>query len=799
VKVSFNWLKNYINSENITVDEVVEKLTKSGLEVEEVIDQSEVFKNFVIGFVKSSSKHPNAEKLSVCKVFDGSNELDIVCGAPNVAQGQKVVLAKIGAIIPTNQMEIKKAKLRGQESNGMLCSERELGLSDNHDGIIVLPENVEVGLPLSNYLGLDDFVLDINITPNRADAFSHIGVCRDLAALFNSELKIPEIDFTESQKKSSDFASVEINNETGCPRYVAKVILGVEIKESPEWLRKSLKNIGLRPINNIVDVTNFVLHEIGQPLHAFDLDKLSGKKIIVRNAADGEKFATLDSKERVLSAADLMICDAEKPVAIAGVMGGENSEVTISTKNILIESAYFNPSTIRKTSKRLGLSTDASTRFERGCNPEIVVWAANRAAQLIQQIAGGEILSGVIDVYPNKLQKKFVKLRISRIKKVMGISIPMNDSINILSKLGLNSTSIDADTISVEVPSYRPDIEREIDLIEEVARIYGFDNVPLSEKINVTLDEKIDQTAFNDNLRKRLVAYGLNEIISNSLLSEDVALKFGNAISVLSPQSAEMSHTRPSLLPGMMITISRNLKVKESNLSLFEIGHTFIKKNEEINSFDDLVEDEHLLIALTGFASETNWYQQERNFDFYDIKGIVKSLIEFVNPAVKLVEVYAEDNSLLDYAQKLIFKSDEVVTFGKLKKELTKHFDINQDVFIADFNLSIIKTLGSKDETFTELLKFPKVKRDFAFVFDKKISSAEIVSTVKDSCSQLLKNVKLFDIFESESIGKTNISMAFELEFFSSERTLTEDEVDKEFWNAIEVVKNKFNAKLRGS
>ena len=799
MKVSFNWLKNYLDKPNISVDEVVEKLTNSGLEVEEVLDQSEVFKNFVIAFVNSSEKHPNAEKLHVCKIFDGNEELNVVCGAPNVAKGQKVVLAKTGAIIPSNQMEIKKVKLRGQESNGMLCSEREIGLSDNHDGIIVLPEDVEVGQSLAAYLGMDDYILDINITPNRSDAFSHIGVCRDLAALFDSELKMPQVNIYESEKKSSDFASVEIHSEIQCPRYAAKVLLNVEVKESPEWLKKKLKNIGLRPINNVVDVTNFVLHEIGQPLHAFDLDKLAGRKIVVRNAADGEKFITLDSKERILAASDLMICDAEKPVAIAGVMGGENSEVTLATKNILIESAYFNPSSIRKTSKRLGLSTDASIRFERGCNPDIVLWAANRAAQLIQETAGGEILQGVIDIYPTKIERKTLELRESRIEKIMGVKIPIQDAINILQKLGFKVLENNKEKILVEVPAFRPDVEREIDLIEEVARIYGFDNVPLLEKINVTLDEKIDQTLFNDNLRKRLVALGLNEIISNSLLSQDVAVKFGNSISVLSPQSAEMSNLRPSLLPGMLITISKNLKVKENDLALFEIGHTFIQKNTSINSFDDLIENEHLLIALTGKANETQWYQQERFFDFYDIKGIVNNILSYINPKEKLIEINNPENSLFEYSQHLKFQNSEIVSYGKLNKEISKIFDINQDVFAANFNISELNKLLRKERSFSDLLKFPKVKRDFAFIFDKKSSSFEIIQTIKDSCSPLLKNVKLFDIFESESIGKNNISMAFELEFFSNDRTLTEEEVDKEFWNCIEVVKNKYNAKLRGS
>lgn len=797
MKVSFKWLTEYINKKDLKVEDVVEKLTSSGLEVEEVIDQSKVYKNFVIGHVLESVKHPNAEKLSLCKVSDGNETFSVVCGAPNVAAGQKVVFAKVGAVIPTTEMEIKKVKIRGQESFGMLCSEKELGLSENHEGIMVLNNSAVIGQNFSDHIGLNDFILDINITPNRADAFSHIGVCRDLAALFEAELKLPEIKLKETLEKSKESAKVEVINTDACPRYAAKILKGVTIKESPEWLKRKLKNIGLRPINNVVDVTNYVLHEIGQPLHAFDLDKLEGRKIVVRYAKDGEKFITLDSKERILESTDLMICDETKPVALAGIMGGENSEVTESTKNILIESAYFSPSVIRKTSKRLGLSTDASIRFERGCDPEIVIWAAKRAASLIQELSGCDVLEGNIDVFPNKIERKILTLRNSRIAKVMGIEIPAEVSKKILQRLGFSVTLI-KDELTVEVPTFRHDIEREIDLVEEVARIYGFDKVPLIDKINVTLDEKVDQTAFNDDLRNRLVSLGLNEIISNSLLSAEIADKFGDSFSVLNPQSVEMSNARPSLLPGMLVTIAKNLKVREKNLAFFEIGHTFIKKSADLNSFDDIEEHEHLLIAITGLAYTSEWYQKERNFDYFDLKGIVENIINYFDFKGKMESIVAISKDI-EFGKTIQIDSINIVTFGKLDVKAAKYFDINQEVFFADFDLTLIKELDKKQKSFKELLKYPKVSRDFAFVFDKNISSKEIIQAIKDSCSQLLKNVKLFDIFESESLGENKISMAFELEFYSNERTLTEEEVDKDFRTAIENIKNKYNATLRGS
>ena len=376
MKISLNWLKDYINLDGISADEIVNKLTISGLEVEEVEYQSKVLENFVVGFVKEKVKHPNADKLSLCKIFDGKEDVKVVCGAPNVAEGQKIPFAKIGAVIPNGGFQIAPVKLRGEESFGMLCSERELGISDNHDGILILDDQLEAGTPLADALKMNDIILDIAVTANRSDALSHIGIARELSAIFNRKIKYPEIELKKSKLKSSEFAQIELQDTIGCPRYVGKVVKNVEIKESPEWMKVRLKNIGLRPINNIVDITNFVLHEVGQPLHAFDLDKLKGNKIVVRRAAENENFVTLDSKTRKLSANDLMICDAEGSVAVAGVMGGENSEVTSETKNVLVESAYFNPSMIRKTSKKLGLQSDASYRFERGADPDITPWAA---------------------------------------------------------------------------------------------------------------------------------------------------------------------------------------------------------------------------------------------------------------------------------------------------------------------------------------------------------------------------------------------------------------------------------------
>ena len=800
MKVSLNWISDYIDIDDLSVDEIVDKLTTSGLEVEEVIDEAKNFENIVVGFVKEVKKHPNADKLSLCVVTDGKEEFQVICGAPNVAPGQKTAFAKVGAYLPSINLKLKKAKIRGVESFGMLCAEDELGLSDNHEGIMVLDENAPVGAPLSEVLNKNDVILDIAITPNRADALSHIGIARDIGALFGRKLKIPEVNLAESGKNVEEFASVEIENENDCPRYVAKVITGVTIKESPEWLKQRLIAVGLRPINNVVDATNFVLYETGQPLHAFDLDKLAGRKIIVKNVENGYEFTTLDSKERELKATDLMICDAEKPVAIAGVMGGENSEVSDETKNVLIESAYFNPSAIRKTAKRLGLSTDASYRFERGCNPEITEYAAARVISLIQEIGGGEIAKGTIDVYPGKIQRPVISLRYARLNKILGFKVEPEKVKEIFELLEFKILESGDETVKVEIPLFRHDLEREIDLIEEVVRIYGFDKIPLVEKIQVALEEKVDQTAFNTKVRDYLTALGFYEIVTNSLLNEKTAKFFGNAIPVINPQSIEMTHARTSLIPGMLGTIERNIRVKERNLKLFEIGHTFeMKTDGEIESFEDIDESDKLTFAVTGNKEESVWYSKDRQFDFYDIVGAADELFRKLGVEEKLSDTYfLEPDNIFDFRIEKKYKKKIVAAAGKINSALLEKFNINQDVYLFDVNLDVMREIHSDTRKFNELLKFPKVVRDFAFVFDKDIRYETVVNEIQKSGSKLLKKIKLFDIFESDSLGRDKKSMAFQLEYYDENRTLTEEEIDKEFWKTIEHIKSKLKAELRG-
>ncbi|PIP78567.1 MAG: phenylalanine--tRNA ligase subunit beta [Ignavibacteria bacterium CG22_combo_CG10-13_8_21_14_all_37_15] len=799
MKISLNWLKEYIDLSDITVDEIVSKLTMSGLEVESVENQIEMFKNFIVGFVEDKEKHPNADKLSLCVITNGIEKLKVVCGAPNVAVGQKVVFAQIGAVIPTSGMKISKAKIRGIESNGMLCSESELGLSDDHSGIIVLDQSSKEGTSVSEALHLNDVLFEIGVTPNRADALSHIGVARDLAAIFQRELKLPKVSIPQSTKNINELASIEIVDVQNCPRYSVKVVLNVEIKESPDWLKRSLKAIGLRPINNIVDVTNFVLHEIGQPLHAFDLDKLAKQKIIVKKADADSLFTTLDGKERKLNENVLLICDGEKPAAVAGVMGGENSEVTSTTKNILIESAYFNPSNIRKTSKYLGLSTDASYRFERGTDPSNTVYAAERAAQLMTQLSGGEVVEGVIDIYPNHIFEKEISLRFNQVERVLGYTLPNESIKNILTSLGFEIKNISVAAITVLTPTFRPDVEREIDLIEEIARINSYDAIPTIAKIAIPIGEKVDESAFVDDLRNIAMGLGFNEILSIPMITEKAANIFGKPIGLLNPQGSEMGFLRTSLLASALSVVEKNINVGEKNLKLFEIGKVFLKVNDDLFTFSDFIEEERFLFLLSGKISEKEWYTGERDFDFYDLKAAVnecfqkKVLDNLLNDSY-----YQSGNKFFDYFFTKASGKTVFGTGGKVKKEVLKQFGIQQDVFCFEGSVELLKSITPKEKVFTGLLRFPKVMKDFGFIFGKDIPVKNVVSFIKKKGSSILKDVHPFDVFENESIGASNKSVAFSLSYFDAERTLTDEEVDKDFLSLIELVKKEFNAVLRG-
>lgn len=800
MKISLNWIKEYVNLGGISTDEIINKLTMCGLEVEDFEDQNKKYSGIVVGLVKDVQKHPDANKLTVCTVYDGNADFQVVCGAPNVAQGQNIVFAPVGSIIPKGNMEMKKIKIRGVESFGMICAEDELELSDDHSGIMVLDNDLTAGTPISEALKLNDVILEIAITPNRPDALSHIGVARDLSAIFHREFRIPKLDFQESQQQDiKQIASVEIEDKMNCLRYSAKVVTGLEIKESPEWLQNKLIKIGLRPINNVVDVTNFILHELGQPLHAFDLDRLAGKKIVVRSLTQELKFTTLDSKERLLPQGTMMICDSNREVAIAGIMGGENSEVTESTKNILIESAYFNPTSIRRTSKKIQLSSDSSYRFERGTDPSNTVYAAQRAAQLIASIAGGEIAKGVIDEYPNKIIQKEIVLRLQRLKKLLGYEVSKAEVIRIFQKLGINLVKDMGDALEVIVPTSRPDIEREADLIEEVARIDGYDKIPVIEKVSITLHKRKDEFEFEDRIRDIFVGMGFNEMVNNPLIPKKNAELTGNPIEIINPQSQDMAFLRTSLLVSALPVISNNIKKGEKDLAVFEIGNSFNKLKDDLNSFPDFNEKKKIVLIITGKKLPRQWYAAEVEYDFFDLKGLVNAFLSKISLDNLLNDSYNSiQNKIYDYIFTLSISASEFGYGGKLSQNILKVFDIPQPVYCFEGNLDIIHQISSQRKTFKELLKYPKIYRDFAFLFDKSINYISVKDFILREGGNILKQVELFDLFESKEIGKDKKSMAFNLEYYDYERTLTDEEVDKDFQKLIKKITNNFNAILRG-
>lgn len=772
----------------------------AGLEVEDVYSEAEIYKGFVVGKVNSKQKHPNADKLSLCTVSTGENEYKVICGAPNVEANQKIVFAPIGTIIPKGQLKIEKVKIRGIESYGMICSEAELEISDKNEGIMVLPDDFKVGAKITEALKLNDVIFEIGITPNRPDALSHIGVARELAALLGKSLKLPQIKLKESKSSVNEFASIVIQDEINCPRYSSLVIRNVEIKESPEWLKNCLSKIGLRPINNVVDITNYIMYETGQPLHAFDLDLLARKKIIVKSTKTESTFTTLDSKQRNLPIGTLMICDGEKPVAIAGVMGGENSEINSDTKNLLIESAYFNPASIRRTSRSTGLSTDASYRFERGTDPNNTLYAAQRTAQLISEICDGEIAKGNIDIYPKKILPQKIILRYSTVERILGYRIEKQKIKNILIALGITAEEQNQYELKTTVPSFRPDIEREIDLIEEIARIHGYDNIPTISKIAVTLQKRIDESEFADQLRNAANSLGFYEMINNPLVNKKLASYFENPIQILNPQNLDMEFLRNSLLPGALSVVSRNINSGEKDLCLFEIGNIFYKNStSEIESFSDFTESQKLIFILTGRANSKEWHSNERFFDFFDLKGVINSFLikisldNFLNDSY-----YHSGNNLYEFLLTKSLMNKVLAEGGKVKKEVLDDFGIEQDVFAFEFDVQSLQRIEKVGKKFIEPSKFPKVVRDFAFIFDRKIIVKDIITHIKHEGSNLLKDVKIFDIYEDEAIGNDKKSLAFSLEFGSDERTLTESEVEKDFTALINSVSKKFNAILRG-
>ncbi len=815
MNISLNWLNDYLKT-GLPVEEICKILTSIGLEVggyEKFESVKGGLKGLVIGEVKTCEPHPDSDHLHITTVDLGDGRLTpIVCGAPNVAAGQKVVVATIGTVLYDGDKEfvIKKSKIRGQESEGMICAEDEIGIGTDHAGIIVLPADVKAGTPASEYYRITtDYVIEIDITPNRVDGASHLGVARDLAAYLKQN---GHIDYTlpsvEQYKADSTDAilSIEVKRPEACIRYAGVCIEGVTVKESPEWLRNRLKAIGLNPINNVVDITNYILFELGQPLHAFDKDKIKGNKVILRSFPTGTKFVTLDGMERELNENDLMVCNEEAPMCIAGVFGGIESGITENTQNVFLESACFDPVFVRKTARRHGLSTDASFRFERGTDPNIVIYALKRAALLIKELAGGKITSDIIDIYPAPVKDFEVEVKFSHIDRLIGKAIGKENIKKILTALEIKIVNESETTLLLHVPPYRVDVRREADVIEDILRIYGFNNIEVPSKVNSTLSysPKPDDYRLKNVIADLLTGNGFNEIMNNSLTKASYfegleTYKPENTVMLYNPLSSDLNAMRQSLLFGGLETIAYNINRKNNSLKLYEFGkaYTFHKKEGE-DHLKQYREENHLALFLTGSKTTASWNTKEARSDFFTLKAyaeIVLTRLGFKTDALN-VEENTQDilREGLDYTQ----NGKHLLTIGTVSPKLLKHFDIDQEVCYADFSWeNLLKTLKNHTTVFTPLPKYPSVKRDLALLLDKKVSFKEVKELALRTEKTLLKAVTLFDVYEGEKLGAGKKSYAVSFTLQDDEKTLTDKQIEKIMNKLIGSYQHQLGAEIR--
>lgn len=815
MNISLNWLKDYIKTD-LSVEEICEILTSIGLEVggyEKFESIRGGLKGLVIGEVKTCEPHPDSDHLHITTVDLGDGRLTpIVCGAPNVAAGQKVVVATIGTVLYDGDQEfvIKKSKIRGHESEGMICAEDEIGIGHDHAGIIVLPADARVGMPASEYYQITtDYTIEIDITPNRVDGASHLGVARDLAAYLQQRQDIrytlPSVDAFKADSNTANI-SIEVERPEACPRYAGVCIEGVKVQESPEWLQTRLKAIGLHPINNVVDVTNFILFELGQPLHSFDKDKIAGNKVIIRSFPNGTKFTTLDGVERELNENDLMVCNAEVPMCIAGVFGGLESGITENTTNVFLESACFDPVFVRKTARRHGLNTDASFRFERGTDPNIVIYALKRAALLIKELGGGQITSEIIDIYPKPVADFEVEVRYTNIDRLIGKAIPHDSIKKILNSLEIKIVREDADTLLLHIPPYRVDVRREADVIEDILRIYGFNNIEVPAKVNSTLSysEKPDDFQLKNKISDLLAANGFNEIMNNSLTKASYfenleTYKSENTVLLFNPLSSDLNAMRQTLLFGGLETIAYNINRKSSNLRLFEFGkaYTFHKKEGE-NHLKQYKEEDKLALFITGNKTQASWNSKEQKTDFFNIKCYAEMVLTRLGfkPDTLTIEECNDDiyREALSYLQ----NGKHIVTIGMLSHKVLKTADIEQEVYYAEFSWeNVLKAIKNHTIAFTPMPKFPSVKRDLALLLDKKVTFKEVRDIAMRTEKNLLKAVNLFDVYEGEKLGADKKSYAISFTLQDEEKTLTDKQIDKIMNKLMGTYKHLLGAEIR--
>jgi len=818
MKISYNWIKDYFKTD-LEPEKIAGILTGIGLEIEgmeEWVSLKGGLKGVVIGEVLTCKKHPDADKLSVTTVnIGGEQSLQIVCGAPNVAAGQKVPIATVGTMVYKGEesFEIKKSKIRGELSEGMICAEDELGLGTDHEGIMVLDANAVPGSPASSYFKIEkDFIFEIGLTPNRIDSGSHFGVARDLAAYLNlnngsaEKAALPSVSGFKPDNNSNVY-EVIIENETDCPRYSGITISGVTIGESPDWLKNRLRAIGLNPINNVVDITNFVQNESGQPLHAFDADQVDGKKVIIKNLPEKTKFVTLDGVERTLSGKDLMICNTNEGMCIAGVFGGIKSGVTGNTKNIFLESAYFNPVSIRKTSKRHGLKTDASFRFERGADPEITIWALKRAAMLIREIAGGKISSDIADIYPVPVKRALINVSFNNVNRLIGKHIDKETVKKILGLLDIEIKSENGDILSLEIPTYRVDVKKEADVIEEILRIYGYNNVETSNHVNSTLSylQKPNKEKIVNTISDMLSSNGFAEIMCNSLnpaawyeQSSDFSKE--NLVTLANPLSSDLNAMRQSLLYGGLSSVSWNINRQNLDLKLYEFGNCYFinRTGESVPDVKNYTEKASLDLFITGSVNRTGWNSKTNPTDFFSIKSYVEMILSRLG--IKPENLAAGESDRKYYAESLtyIVNNKVVAEAGRISKSYLQKFDIGQDVYYAhiDWDL-VLRLIKNNSISYKELPKYPSVRRDLALLLDSSVKFRQIRDIAFRTEKNILHDVNLFDVYENDSLGQNKKSYAVSFILRDDLKTMTDKNIDKVMSNLIRAYETELNAQIR--
>lgn len=780
MRISFNWLSEMVDI-GLSPEELADRLTMSGIEVGKIERPGEKLDKVIVGRVLSVERHPNADKLTVCRVDSGQGVLQIICGAPNVRAGANIALGLVGAVL-TGGNKLRKVCIRGVDSEGMICSEVELGLGEDAAGIIILPEELRVGQSLASALGLDDVILDIDVGPNRPDCLSTLGIAREVAAIFGKKVPSVSSEIIEANDPASSYASVETHDYALCPRYCARVITGIRVGPSPDWLKQRIELCGARSINNVVDVTNYVMLEMGQPLHAFDLAKLNEHRIVVRKAARGETIVTLDGQERRLSPDMLVIADACQPVAIAGVMGGANSEVEENSTSILLESAYFNPSSIRRTSRELGLSTEASYRFERGADIEAQALAATRAAELIRKVAGGEVKKGIIEASSGIPPRPEVRVRNSRVNQVLGTSLPDQEIEEIYTRLGIQVLRREGDTLTLGPPSFRTDLSSEIDFIEEVARIYGYDRIPApATRVKVGTAARDPWQVFENRTKNVLTALGFFEIISSDLISERQCQKIAellfdsgvDVLRVLNPVSVEKDVLRPTLLHGVLECLARNQTLHQDSIRLFEVGRV-----RERNRAGESLERASLCAAITGTSQHPSWDLSPRKADFYDLKGVVETYLSHLG--IRSVAFRPENRSLYHPGKSaaVVANGRQTGHLGELSIAAYRAFDLKPPVVACELDAEALVGMMDFSIRFKRLPVFPGSSRDISAIVDEPVTYQDILEVLEGDRPEILESIEVFDVYRSEQIGAGKKSMAFSLRYRSENATLTDEEVE---------------------